>query len=108
MTAPAKPPPAPLTGKQRRHLRALGHHLDPVVQLGKQGLTEGVVAAVDAALGQHELVKVRVGTECPDDRNELAAALAPAVKGQVAQVLGRTMLIYRRNQQETRILLPKG
>ncbi len=107
MTA-AKAAPAPLTGKQRRHLRALGHHLEPLVQIGKQGLTDGIVAAIDEALGQHELVKVRVGTECPDDRHEMAEKLGPALHGQVAQVLGRTMLVYRRNPKETKILLPKG
>jgi RNA-binding protein len=111
VTAPAtkaKPAPAPLTGKQRRHLRGLGHHLEPVVQIGKQGLTESVIAAIDAALEQHELIKVRVGTECPDDRHEVAERLAPAVKGQVAQVLGRTVLIYRRHPSEAKIQLPKG
>jgi RNA-binding protein len=97
-----------LTGKQRRHLRALGHDLDPVVQIGKQGLTEAVLAAADAALTQHELIKVRVGTECPDDRSDVAARLAPALKGEVAQVLGRTVLVYRRHPKEPKIQLPKA
>jgi RNA-binding protein len=98
----------PLTGSQRRHLRGLGHHLDPVVQIGKLGLTDSVIAAVDEALERHELVKVRVGTECPEDRHELAARLAPVAKGQLAQVLGRTMLLYRRHPSEAKIQLPKG
>jgi RNA-binding protein len=98
----------PLSGKQRRHLRALGHHLEPVVQLGKQGLSDGAIAAVDAALAQHELIKVRIGTECPDDRHEIAERLAPAVKGEVAQVLGRTVLLYRRHAKKARIELPEG
>jgi RNA-binding protein len=97
-----------LTGKQRRHLRSLGHDLDPVVQVGKQGLTEAIIAAVDEALGRHELIKVRVGTECPDDRHDVAERLGPAVKGEVAQVLGRTVLLYRRNPKEQKIQLPKG
>jgi RNA-binding protein len=97
-----------LTGKQRRHLRSLGHHLEPVVQLGKQGLTEAAVAAVDEALSQHELVKVRLGTECPEGRHEVAERLAPAVKGEVAQVLGRTVLLYRRRPKEAKIQLPDG
>jgi RNA-binding protein len=96
-----------LTGKQRRHLRSLGHHLEPVVQIGKLGLSEGAIAAVDAALEEHELIKVRVGTECPDDRHEVAERLAPAVKGEVAQVLGRTLLIYRRHPKEPKIKLPR-
>ena len=97
-----------LTGKQRRHLRALGHHLEPVVQVGKQGLTDAVIAAADAALAQHELIKVRIGTECPDDRHDVAAHLAPALDGQIAQVLGRTVLVYRRHPKEPKIQLPKG
>ncbi|MEM1030530.1 MAG: ribosome assembly RNA-binding protein YhbY [Myxococcota bacterium] len=82
-------------GKQRRRLRSLGHHLDPVVQLGKQGLTDGVVRAVDAALGTHELVKVRRGQDCPQDRHEIAEALDVALKAEVVQKLGRTILLYR-------------
>jgi RNA-binding protein len=97
-----------LTGKQRRHLRSLGHHLEPLVQVGKQGLTDGIVAAVDQALADHELVKVRLGTECPDDRNDVAERLGPAVKGEVAQLLGRTILIYRRNPKDPKVQLPKG
>jgi len=97
-----------LTGKQRRHLRALGHHLDPLVQLGKHGLTEGVVAAVNDALETHELVKVRIGTECPDERGDIAEKLPPAVKAELAQVIGRTLLLYRRHPKEPKISLPKA
>lgn len=98
----------PLTGKQRRHLRALGHHLEPVVQLGKLGLTEAATAAIEAAIEHHELVKVRIGTECPDDRHEIAGKLAFALKAEAAQVLGRTLLLYRRHPKEPKITLPKG
>jgi RNA-binding protein len=96
-----------LTGKQRRHLRSLGHPLEPVVQIGKNGITDGVIAAVDEALEQHELVKVRIGTECPEDRHEVAERLGPATKSEVAQLLGRTILVYRRHPKEPKIKLPK-
>jgi RNA-binding protein len=108
MSEPDKAGPRPLTGKQRRHLRALGHSLEPVVQIGKQGLTDSAVAAVDEALARHELVKVRVGTECPEGREEVAERLGPAVKGEVAQLLGRTVLVYRRHPKEPKIQLPKA
>ncbi len=97
-----------LTGKQRRHLRALGHDLEPVVQIGKQGLVDSVVAAVDEALEKHELVKVRLGTECPEGRDEVAERLGPATKSEVAQILGRTMLVYRRRAKDSKIQLPKS
>jgi RNA-binding protein len=102
-----KEPGKSLTGKQRRHLRALGHSLEPLVQVGKNGLTDGVTGAVDSALEQHELVKVRIGTECPDDRNDIAEALAEGLSAHVAQLLGRTILLYRRHPKEPKIKLPR-
>ena len=95
-----------LTGKQKRHLRALGHHLQPLVQLGKSGVTDGFVSALDVALEQHELVKVRVGTECPIGAKEAAKEVAPHLRAAVAQTLGRTFLVYRRHPREPRIVLP--
>ena len=62
--------PVSLTGAQRRALRARGHHLEPVVQLGKSGLSDAVVKATRDALDRHELVKVRLLPECPADRRE--------------------------------------
>jgi RNA-binding protein len=96
-----------LSGKQRRYLRGLGHGLEPIVQIGKLGLTDAVTAAVDAALHEHELIKVRIGTECPDDRHDVAERLAPAVKSEVAQVLGRTLLLWRKRPKDSKIQLPK-
>ncbi len=94
-----------LTGKQRRHLRALGHALDPVVQIGKDGLSEAFIAAVDQALIDHELIKVRVldTTELP--RHEAADALADKTGAYVAQVLGNTFLLYRRRDDAPSIEL---
>ena len=80
----------PLNGKQRRELRALGHHLEPVVIVGQQGVTDGVVAAVDQALHDHELIKVKIN-EGPEDRHEAAEKLAEDTGSELAQLLGRTV-----------------
>jgi RNA-binding protein len=85
----------------------LGHHLNPVVQIGKLGLTSGVTDAVLNALAEHELVKVRIGTECPEDRHELAERLGPLLGAEVVQVLGRTVLFYQRRAKDPTIQLPK-
>jgi len=95
-----------LTGKQRRFLRSLGHHLDAVVQVGKQGVSDAVVAAADAALAAHELIKIRCASECPQDRDEVAAALTAAVAAELVQKLGRTLLLYRPDPERPRIALP--
>ncbi len=96
-----------LTGKQASYLRGLGHHLDPVVHLGKEGLTDGLRAALDQALTDHELVKVKLNPEASEDRHEAAETLAKELKGEVAQVLGRTFLIYRQHPQKPTIKFPK-
>jgi len=96
-----------LTGKQRRHLRALGHHLQPTVHIGKHGLTNAVAEAVDAALLTHELVKIRIDGESPADRHESADALAAGLKAEVAQVVGNTLLLYKRHPNKPVIVLPK-
>ena len=98
--------PQVLTGKQKRHLRALGHHLEPLVQLGKHGLTPAAERAVDEALGRHELVKVKLLTECPADRDEVAAQLSQNLAAAIGQTLGRTVLLYRRHPKEPVIHLP--
>ena len=95
-----------LTGKQRRHLRALGHHLDPVVQVGKEGISEGLVSALDVALETHELIKVKLGESAGADRRALGAAVAEAAGGELVQVLGRTVLVYRRRKKDPAIELP--
>jgi len=95
-----------LTGKQRHHLRGLGHGLDPVVHIGKDGLSEAFVAAVDQALLDHELIKVRVLDTTGLDRHEAADELAKATQSEVAQVLGNTFLLYRVHPEKPVIELP--
>lgn len=95
-----------LTGKQRRKLRALGHHLQVVVQVGQKGVTPEVVAAVEQALADHELVKVKISADAAsekEDRHEAAAAIAAQTGAAVAQVLGRTVLLYKQRKKNSKI-----
>ncbi len=96
-----------LSGKQRRHLRGLGHDLKVVVQVGKGGIDDGLVAAIDQALTDHELVKIKVGEAAGLDRHDAAMDLAARTKSQVAQVLGSMVLLYRVDPDKPRIELPK-
>jgi RNA-binding protein len=93
------------SGRLRKALRAAGHHLAPVVQVGKEGLTEAVRRQVGRALHDHELVKVKVGTESPADRFETAEWLAGS-GASVAQILGRTILVYRKHPKTPRFETP--
>ncbi len=94
-----------LTGKQKRTLRALGHHLKPLVQVGHAGVTPALVLALEQALLDHELVKVRVLDTAPEPRAQVAVALASASGSEVAQVLGRTVLLYKARPEDPKIRL---
>jgi RNA-binding protein len=95
-----------LTGKQRRFLRSLGHHLEPVVLLGKQGITDQVIAATNAAIETHELVKIRRGTECPQTAREVGQSLSETLEAEMVQKIGHTVLLYRRHPEEPTIAVP--
>ena len=108
MPASTNPKKRSLMGasRLRKALRAAGHHLQPIVQVGKEGLTERVLAQLSEALDHHELVKVKVGTESPEERFEVAERIREEGNAQVAQVLGRTILAYRRHPKKPKFEAP--
>lgn len=97
-----------LTGKQKRFLRGLGHGLQPIVQLGKEGVSDNVVMAVDQALEDHELIKLRIGQNAVVEREDVAASLALQTSSEVAQILGNTVLLYRARAEKPSIRLPRA
>lgn len=90
------------SGPLRRKLRGAGHALATTVQVGHDGVTPGVTAQVQQALADHELIKVKLGSECPLDRFEAAALFAEQPGVNVAQVLGRIVLLYKRDPEQAR------
>lgn len=98
----------PLTGKQRSYLRALAHELEPVVQVGKAGLSESVVAQVRDQVKAHELIKIRFAKECEVQPEDAAEPLARDVPCQVVQKAGRVLTVYKRHDHKPKIELPKA
>ena len=76
-------------------LRALGHALRAVVQIGKDGLSPALIAQTSGALDAHELIKVKLASESPLDRHETATLLAQATNATLVQVIGRVFVLYR-------------
>jgi RNA-binding protein len=105
---PKLPKDVPVGPKQIRFLRGLGHALDPVVQVGKAGVTDEVVAQTKLQLGVHELIKVKLAEEDRVVRAELATHLASACGAVLAQQLGRTVLLYKRHPKTPKIALPRN
>jgi RNA-binding protein len=86
---------APLSGRARTHLKSLAHPLEPLVQVGAQGITDALIGAVGVALDDHELIKVKLGQSFEGDRHEAAQAIAKASGAVVVQVVGRIITLYR-------------
>lgn len=99
-----------LPGKQKSFLRGIGHQLEPIVYIGREGMTDNVVKAACEAFNSRELIKVKLGQNCALPAEEAALALAQQTGAAVVQRIGRTLLLYLPNKKlkpEQRIILPK-
>ncbi len=90
-----------LTGKQKRFLRGMGHSLKAIVTIGKGEINEPLINETVEALNAHELIKVKMLESCLLGRTEAAAELAQASGAEVAQILGRTFLLYKKADKPT-------
>ena len=99
------PAPPELEGFQRKHLRALAHRRKPVVEVGEAGISPAVRSALDRALLDHELVKVRLRQ--PEDKKAAAQTLAEGSGAALCGVVGHTVILYRPHPQSPEIELPR-
>ncbi|MEC9483406.1 MAG: YhbY family RNA-binding protein [Halomonas sp.] len=86
-----------LSQAQKKAFRSIGHHLNPVVTVSENGLSEGVMAELDRALTDHELIKIKLAVGDRDIRRQAIDELAADVRAEVIQVIGKMALLYRRN-----------
>ncbi len=96
-----------LKGSQRKYLRGLAHSYKPLVQVGKEGLSENVFAAIDTALEAHELIKVKIAAE-RDQREELVPVIEERLNCECVGTVGRIAILYRENSdpEKRKIAVP--
>lgn len=100
-----------LNNAQKKFLRKLGHDINPIVYIGKEGLTETVVAAIDDALTHHELIKVKLINTDQISKHEAAAQVPERTGCHLVQLIGKTLIVYRRSKdkkKDEQIRLPAG
>jgi len=97
--------PPELEGFQRKYLRQLAHPSRPMVQVGEAGVTDAVRAAIDAALLDHELIKVRLRR--PENKQKAAQDLAGGVGAALCGLVGHTVILYRPHPETPRIAVPE-
>ncbi|MCI0502208.1 MAG: ribosome assembly RNA-binding protein YhbY [Fusobacteria bacterium] len=95
-----------LTGKEKRYLRGLASLLNPVVIIGKEGIGEQIIAEIANGINVNELVKIKVGKNSPEEISEIVKILEDNELGEVVQIIGRNVVLYKKNKKEPKINLP--
>ena len=96
-----------LTGKQKRHLRSLAHHLDPIFQVGKGGVNANMIKQIADCLEVRELIKVSVLQNCEEEKSDVAVELAKGARAELVQVIGNIIVLYKRSRENQKIELPR-
>jgi len=86
-----------LTQEQKKHFKSIGHHLKPVVTVAEQGLKENLMAELDRALNDHELIKIQLRIAEREDRQAILTELCQQSSSILVQSIGKMALIYRKN-----------
>ena len=97
-----------LDNQQKKYLRGLGHALNPLLQVGKDGISEGFLKQLEKVLSDHELVKVKILQNAPMSKEEVEMKLLEGVGAVLVQRVGKTFLLYAPHPEEPVIQLPKA
>lgn len=98
----------PLTKKQLRQLKSRVHHLNPVVIIGQNGLTDAVFKELEMTLDTHELIKVRLNAGDRDERQQMIDAILQRCSAELVSTIGHVAAFFRRNPDKPTITLEQG
>jgi RNA-binding protein len=96
-----------ITGKQRSYLKGLANSLEPIFQVGKNGITENFIKQVDEALEKREIIKIKVLNNSMLDAKEVASMLAEKTNAEFVQSIGNKFVLYRESKKNKKIILPE-
>ena len=95
-----------LSNKQKQYLKGLAHAIKPVVQLGNNGLTEGVLAEIEGAIKHHELIKIKIPTDDKEEKTLIMDAIIRETGATKLQSIGHVLVLFKQSD-EKKIELPK-
>lgn len=95
-----------ITSKQRSYLKAIGHDIEPIIHIGKFGLSQNLLKQIDDALEAREIIKGKVLESSEKNAKEIANEIAGELKAEFVQTIGNKFILYRESKKEKRIQLP--
>jgi len=96
-----------LTGKQRSYLKSLANEIEPITQIGKEGISEAFIAQLKDALEARELVKVSIQKNADLDTKETSNKVAELTGAEYVQAIGRRFVLYKKSNKNPKIELPE-
>ena len=96
-----------LTGKQRSYLKGLANEIDPIFQVGKNGITDNFIKQIDEALEARELIKINVLNNSLLEAKDVANELAETLDAEFVQSIGHKFVLYRESVENKKIQLPE-
>lgn len=99
-----------LTTRQKQFLKALAHPLSPLVQIGKDGMSQSIINTINAELLNHELIKVKIGNNSGLEKHSASQEAAELTGSLLVQLIGKTFVLFKSNPdkpKDKRIILPK-
>ena len=97
-----------ITSKQRAYLRSLANNIDTILIIGKSGIGADIIKQADDALKARELIKAKVLETSPISAREAAEKISAETNSELVQVIGSKFVVYRKNDKEPKISLPKS
>ena len=88
-----------LNSRQKKILRAKAHHLDPLVLIGKSGVSDGCIQSIDEAIEVHELIKIKF-IEHKDDKKSLSELICDKTNSEIIGAIGHTIMLFRQNPDQ--------
>ena len=92
-----------ITGKQRSYLKSLANNLTPLIQVGKNGVSDGLIEQIDVLLENHELVKITVLQNSPVTAKEIVDEIIDGTGAEFVQQIGSKLTIYRESKENKTI-----
>jgi len=89
-----------LTNTQKKYLNKQANPIKPIYQIGKEGISQNLITGISEALEVHELIKVKLLETCPVDTNEAVIVISAGCKCEVVNVIGRTIILYRKSKKK--------
>lgn len=96
-----------LSNEQKKYLRSLAHDLNTIIWVGQNGLSKNVMEEINAALDHHELVKIKIRVGDRGLRDQTAGNICNETSAEIIQKIGNVIAIYRQNEKEPKIKLPR-